>query len=716
MNRDNWIIFNFFMIFMICLNFVSSEIVLNGKLNNVYNLGNSIKIPLTIKVLEDTSGILELNLLCGNGTQINFYKNGVYLLSGEETTLNSILVLIPEIIGENKGDCKIKVSINEDFILTEEFKISDLLIIQSNLGKDNFNPEEEVLISGTVKREDETSSNGFIDFILKDNDNEILKQSSTINKGNFNGKITLPKDIEAKKYTIVINSYEKNKAGKIINKGENNLTISINQIPKNISILLNKEKLNPEEILTGKIVLYDQTGKTIDFLGNVSILDKNNNILKKEEIQTGQEFEYKIKKMEIPSNLSVKAEFWGLEQIKSFEIKDYENLEILLENKTLTISNYGNIPYNKTLLLDIGNKSLDLNLSLDVGETKKYLLTAPNGEYEVKIYTGENSEVIKKMSLTGNAINIKEIKNNSLNYYFYGVIFIILMIFLLKFLIKHKRKNKFKNKKEKKLSKGTLIKEKNTPDNDFPIIIKKQEKDKNKNEEEKEFIPIEIYEAKKEDKISKRGIEISNNFLLNKKNKAELSLSLQGQNQKASMICLKIKDLEYYLSTNTSINESLTRILQITERNKGIYYINRDYLFLIFVPSKTKTIQNEEISLRVSEEILKVLNEHNKKFLQKIDFGISLNTGNMILNEDANSIKFMILDSSMISSKKMSSLSKNEILLSNEVAEVLLNKINANKEVREGNLVYVLNFLKKEDERTKKFIERFLKRQQSDDF
>jgi hypothetical protein len=36
----------------------------------------------------------------------------------------------------------------------------------------------------------------------------------------------------------------------------------------------------------------------------------------------------------------------------------------------------------------------------------------------------------------------------------------------------------------------------------------------------------------------------------------------------------------------------------------------------------------------------------------------------MILNEDANSIKFMILDSSMISSKKMSSLSKNEILLS----------------------------------------------------
>jgi hypothetical protein len=76
----------------------------------------------------------------------------------------------------------------------------------------------------------------------------------------------------------------------------------------------------------------------------------------------------------------------------------------------------------------------------------------------------------------------------------------------------------------------------------------------------------------------------------------------------------------------------------------------------------------------------------------------------------------MILDSSMISSKKISSLSKNEILLSNEIAEVLLSKINANKEIREGNLVYVLNFLKKEDERTKKFIERFLKRQQSDSF
>jgi hypothetical protein len=702
------------------LNLVSSEIILSEKLNSVYSIGNSIRIPLTIKVLEDTSGILNLDLLCNNGTQINFYKNGIYLLSGEEVNLNPILVLIPEIIGENKGNCKIKASINEDFLLTDEFKISSLLIIQSNLEKSNFNPEEDVIISGTVKKEDETPLNGFIDFILMDNDKEILKQSSTVNKGNFNGKITLPENIEAKDHKIFLMAYEKNKAGIILNKGESNLTLSVNQVPKRLLITLNKEKIKPEEILVITSTLYDQTGKIISSLGNISILDKNGNIIEKKEINTDSELEYKIRKMELPSNWSVKSQFNGLEEVKKFEIAEQENLDIQLENQTLFITNYGNIPYNKTLSLEIGDKPLELNVSLNIGESKKYKLIAPNGEYNVKIYTGEDTEINKKMSLTGNAIKIVEDQNDSFKYYIIGFLFIIFLLFILTRIRKHhkKKRERIKTKKEelnkikhKRRKFRFLKREKENQEVKNAIVLKK---DMNKNlnqEEDKEFVPIEIYEAKKE-KQEKEYLDFSKENMINRANKAEMFLSLHGEPQESAILCLKIKDLEYYFSSKTSIHDTLLKILQITEIKKGVYYLNKDYLFLIFSPLKTKTMRNEEIALNTGEEILNLLNEHNKKFLQKISFGLSLNKGKIIAKIINNIFKFMVLDSSMTQSKKISSLSNNEFLLSQEINNEILERISYNKETREGNIVYVLNFLKKEDDKTKKFIERFLKRQQ----
>jgi hypothetical protein len=711
------------------LNLVSSEIILSEKLNSVYSIGNSIRIPLTIKVLEDTSGILNLDLLCNNGTQINFYKNGIYLLSGEEVNLNPILVLIPEIIGENKGNCKIKASINEDFLLTDEFKISSLLIIQSNLEKSNFNPEEDVIISGTVKKEDETPLNGFIDFILMDNDKEILKQSSTVNKGNFNGKITLPENIEAKDHKIFLMAYEKNKAGIILNKGESNLTLSVNQVPKRLLITLNKEKIKPEEILVITSTLYDQTGKIISSLGNISILDKNGNIIEKKEINTDSELEYKIRKMELPSNWSVKSQFNGLEEVKKFEIAEQENLDIQLENQTLFITNYGNIPYNKTLSLEIGDKPLELNVSLDIGESKKYKISAPKGEYNVKIYTGEDTEINKKMSLTGNAIRVTEDQNNSFKYYIIGFLIIIFLLIIMIKIRKHNKRKKIKmktrrenlnrNTEQKKERKFKFLRRKDkNQELKNAIVLKRDLKIKNSNqispnqeERDKEFVPIEIYEAKKE-KQEKEYLDFSKENMINRANKAEMFLSLQGEPQESAILCLKIKDLEYYFSSKTSIHDTLLKILQIAEVKKGVYYINKDYLFLIFSPLKTKTMRNEEIALNTGEEILNLLNEHNKKFLQKINFGISLNKSKIVTRIVDNIFKFMVLDSSMTQSKKISSLSNNEFLLSQEINNEMLEKTNYTKEIREGNVVYVLTSLKKEDDKTKKFIERFLKRQQ----
>ena len=66
-------------VFIILLtSFISAEIIINQQPKEVYNLGDTISIPVTIKAQSDISGSFQMNLLC-NGRDINFYKNGIKL-------------------------------------------------------------------------------------------------------------------------------------------------------------------------------------------------------------------------------------------------------------------------------------------------------------------------------------------------------------------------------------------------------------------------------------------------------------------------------------------------------------------------------------------------------------------------------------------------------------------------------------------------------------
>ena len=81
-------------------------------------------MPVTIKSSSDISGIFQMNLIC-QGHQINFYKNGVKLLAGEEKSMEASLILTKEMIGELKGDCKIKSSLKGEYVLLFQGEILD---------------------------------------------------------------------------------------------------------------------------------------------------------------------------------------------------------------------------------------------------------------------------------------------------------------------------------------------------------------------------------------------------------------------------------------------------------------------------------------------------------------------------------------------------------------------------------------------------------------
>jgi len=647
---------------------ISAEIIFTQSLKETYNLGDTVFVPITVKTLTGTSGIIEMNLVC-NGTEINFYKNGINLISGAEKSLDSSLVLIKNIIGGSRNTCKVKVIINSEYALSDEFEISDSLNINGVLQETVFDSGENIPITGKVTKKTGENANGFIDATITTNDvNQNVTQVGTITSGSFTMNVSLPTNLKAGNYLLNLNAYEKDSDGLLTNTGSVSYNISIRQVPTNIEIIIENEEIDPRETLRVNAILHDQTGEQINETTFITLKNSADKIIEQEEVSAGTYFEYLIPYNEPAAEWKIYATSNKLSAEETFLIKQKESVEVQIINKTILVTNNGNVFYNKTLLVKIGDTPLNINVALDLDESKKYILSAPEGEYTVKVVTDEDSEVTGTMSLTGNAIGIKESSWSSFGIVFCWILFISILIAGTFFTFKKIRKKPF-----------------------FANMNLK----KNINEKE---IPI-----------------LKDNIITSTGNRAEMSLTIKGDQQDASVICLKIKGLkELRAKKGGSTEDTLKKIIEFAGEKNAVVYENQDYLFFIFAPTKTRTFKNEKSTLELAEKIQDMMKEHNRIFNQKMDFGISLNCGTIVAKLENGVFKFMNMDSLVTMSKKIASLSNGEILLSNKMNDLVRLLTKTEKEMRESTPVFVLTNIKKEDDETKKFINKFLNRQDKD--
>ena len=648
---------------VLLISFVSGEIIFENGIKDVYNLGESIPVQITIKTNLDVSHNLKINLVC-NKSEINFYTNGISLEKGKEKKIEALLVLTQKNIGNLKGDCQIRAVLDEDLAYSSNFKISNLLNIKGNLEKTEFKPKEAVSVKGTVTKENGEISEGFVEIFLSSN--KAINQTGTVKEGKFELNFLLPSDLEAGDYELKINSYEKDSNNYVINKGEISYNISVIQIPTTVELSFEKREIFPNESVRVKATLYDQAKIEMNSTAFITIKDSNSKILEQAEMNTGEYLEYKIKTREPPSEWKVYVVSNHLNSESNFRIKEQKNIEVEITNETILITNTGNVFYNKTLLAKVGDESLNLNVELDIGKTKKYSINAPEGEYNVKVYPSNGEQITKTVSLTGNAVGIKEVSNIPLSNigWILGIIIFCGAVFFF----------------FKKFRKSFLGKVK------MPVV-KKQEKYKQ--------------------------MEIGENSKMTEKTggKAELSLSIKGDKQEVSFVCLKIKNLNEVRSRKGSDSDTLNKIIELSENKKATFHQNNDYLFFIFAPIKTRTFKNENTALEFAETIQTVLKEHNRKFNQKIEFGVGLSKGVIIAKIEGGVFKFMNIDASVTLLKKIASVSEEEILLNEQMNDSLRMQVKTEKSIREGTPVYIIKEIKRENEQTKMFIQRFMERQ-----
>ncbi len=652
-----------FVFFLISSISAEAELVINNPPKEVYNLGDIISVPVTIKSLSDTSGVVEMNLIC-NGQEINFYRNGVSLTAGEERKMESLLVLKKVMIKELFGDCKIKVLLGDSYILTNEFRISNIITVKKTSEQTEFEPGKNMIIKGSAVKETGKGANGFVEAKILSGNSSLVKETGTINNGFFLINVSLPSDTKAGKYPLKIEAYEKDSGGLKTNQGALDISITIKQVPNNLEIVFENEEIEPGNNLKLKTILHDQTGENIETTSEIKIKNEDGEIEEKVEKETDKYFEFPIAYNEPPANWTVSAISEELTAEANFKIKEKEQVDVELINKTVIIKNMGNVPYNKSVLVKVGNKSLHVDVFLEVDEEQKYLLKAPDGEYNLEILTNEGDKITGVSILTGREIEIEKISQGIAGFIRKPLVWIFVALVL---------------------GFTTLV------------IFRKSHK--------KSFFGF-ISPGKKEKKESTASSS-KKDSLINTKNKAELSLSIKGEKQDASLVCLKIKNYEEIKKGKT--NETLQKIIDIAKDKKAVIYENQENIFFILAPGKTKTFRNEKSAIEIAQKIKEILTNHNKLFKQKIEFGISLNYGTIIAKQQEDTFKFMSVGNLITMAKKIASNSNEEVLLSEKINERIKRYAKTEKIERDKINVYIIKKIK-DTEENKKFINNFLKR------
>ena len=185
---------------------------------------------------------------------------------------------------------------------------------------------------------------------------------------------------------------------------------------------------------------------------------------------------------------------------------------------------------------------------------------------------------------------------------------------------------------------------------------------------------------------------------------AEQVLVLKGHKNNVAVVAIKIKN-----KIGDMEKQSLERAVELVYRKKGAVYEQGDFIFIVFSPLMTHTQKNEIEAAKAAERISLVLKEHNKRFKDKIDFGIGINSGQMINKVEDKKLKFTALGNFIVVVKRLAESSDRQVLVTKDSYERGISEIKVEKKAVAGGDIYELRRVV-DKEKNQKFIGEFLKR------
>src|SRR3989344_216198 len=172
-----------------------------------------------------------------------------------------------------------------------------------------------------------------------------------------------------------------------------------------------KDSYIPGDEVRFKVVLYGDENNKIDGGVNYELQDYYTEAMISGAADSGQEIVYSLPENARQGPWKIIARYDGISFNRLFNVGELEKAEINLEGDVLIIRNVGNTVYDKKILIYIGNNDQTAQIYLEVGQEKRIRLTAPTGEYDIKVIEGNEENVLKfdNIPLTGNVIGLESI-------------------------------------------------------------------------------------------------------------------------------------------------------------------------------------------------------------------------------------------------------------------------------------------------------------------
>ncbi len=668
--------FGLIAIFLISV--ASAEVFLSKQPNDLYTLGEELKVTIGT---DREVGWANLDLVCNNQTKLLFFNH----FGEKDTKKELVFPLTLNFLRGMSGNCHLLLTFNEISKKSMDFKIADDIGIDMTFNTMEFEPNTTIKFEGTTNKPNRETVTGFAEVSLDKTELEII---TPIEKNKFNGELILPENLASGVYTLNVFAYEKEEE-EITNNGLRNFTITILQKPRSLELSC-LEEVKAGGDLEIKAILYDQAEHTIEGEQVLFILTNSQG----EEIfniltTTGESTIYKVKKNNPLGYINLSAE--SKEITEQMQIYVGSNKEAIFEliNDTLAIKNIGNVPYDKFVEISIGNHTEIKDINISVGKSLEFELKAPDGEYNIKV-KDDTQEIEGSALLTGSAISIKGKKSTleMMSKGFFAWLFVILILGIFVFVAS-----------KRVIDKKSILPEKLSKKLNFKNRIKNKINFKKKSPYEGGVVKITPHT-----KTSKP--EILGNT------DASHSLVIDGEKQKSSILALKIKNMDDIKKSKSNAGEDLQNAVNLISENNGKIYKTENYIVGIFTPSITKTFNNSFNTLKLAEEISGKLREHNSRFTQKINFGIGINSGDIVAKKQNNKLLFTSLGNGLSDAKKISEIADNCVLLGESTSKEVTSKAKLAPYVAKFGLktFSVKKLLDRSN--NKKFIDGFLKRNQ----
>ena len=196
------------------------------------------------------------------------------------------------------------------------------------------------------------------------------------------------------------------------------------------------------------IILYDNDNNKIDGEIGYKIQDYYTDNVGEGKVNSGEEISFELPKNPAQGPWKISASYDGAEISELFNVGDVKRADIRLEGDNLIVENTGNVAYDKKILITIGNEDQTAQIYLDVRQTKKIRLTAPDGQYNVKIDDGEKLVSQSDVSLTGNVVGLESVIDGGFWSRYPLVALFLLSLFLVFVIVSVlKIRNRLTNKK-----------------------------------------------------------------------------------------------------------------------------------------------------------------------------------------------------------------------------------------------------------------------------